>query len=834
MNTNRILLVILVTVASMPTSVFAQDTKRPADGSDIIVTARRVQERLQDVPISITVFNQEQISERNVVNAEDLARYTPSLSANSSFGSDNSTFAIRGFVQDIGTAPSVGVYFADVVAPRGGSPSFSTGDGAGPGSFFDLQNVQVLKGPQGTLFGRNTTGGAVLLVPQKPTSQFEGYVEGSLGNYAMHRVQAVMNIPVMDTLRIRLGVDRQTRNGWLRNTSGIGPTDFNDVDYLALRASVVADLSPTLENYTIVSYNKSNTNGPLQKLIACDPTVGLGTFACAQAADANAKGEGFYSARSDVTNPRSSLETWQIVNTLAWQATDTLTVKNIASYAQLKQTLRTALFGTQFSTPAIPGFLPSVPFNFATVIPAPGANGAADQSTFTEELQLQGRSSDNRLTWQAGAYFERAAPLGLTGSQSPGTINCTNIEGLQCTDILGFLANLDPRVTPLVAGGIIPPIQAGSVNYTVGRLTTRSIGTYAQASYELTDKLKLTGGIRYTWDSQKSDTQQIVYLFPTFPAPVGPATATCARPNTALPTCSLYLEQKSSAPTWLAGLDFKPTEDILLYAKYARGYRTGGIKSDAPVAYSTYRPEKVDTYEVGLKTSFRGAVRGTFNVSAFYNNFSNQQLQAGFFDNPAVPGNVSATSGPVNAGQSRIYGAELEAGINPFTGLSLNASYAYLNTKVKSVAPVTLPASDPYIVTSQVAVGDELALAPKHKLVLSGSYTLPLSDDIGKISFGATFSYTSSQRVNYAARSATALAANGGKDIGVLDPLKLLNLNLNWKSVAGSPIDLAAFITNVTKERYYTFIPGLFGGAGFEVANLGEPRTYGARLRYNF
>ena len=177
----------------------AQAPAQAADLSDlneIIVTARRVEERLQDVPISITVFNQEQLTQRNVVNASDLAAYTPSLSANSNFGQENSSFAIRGFNQDAGTQPTVAVYFADVVALRGPTQGTQSGDGAGPGSFFDLQNVQVLKGPQGTLFGRNTDGGAVLFVPQKPTADLGGYVDVSAGNYDMNRVQAAFNAPL--------------------------------------------------------------------------------------------------------------------------------------------------------------------------------------------------------------------------------------------------------------------------------------------------------------------------------------------------------------------------------------------------------------------------------------------------------------------------------------------------------------------------------------------------------------------------------------------------------------------------------------------------------------
>ena len=198
----------------------AQNTsaQRATDSGDapIIVTARRTEEKLQDVPISITVFNQQQLTDRNVTNAQDLAAFTPSLSTTTTFGTENSTYALRGFVHETGTSPSVGVYFAEVVAPRGPSQGFPAGDGAGPGMFFDLQNVQVLKGPQGTLFGRNTTGGAVLLVPHRPTDKFEGYVEGSIGNYDLRRLQGVLNVPLGEAARLRVGGDWQQRDGFYR------------------------------------------------------------------------------------------------------------------------------------------------------------------------------------------------------------------------------------------------------------------------------------------------------------------------------------------------------------------------------------------------------------------------------------------------------------------------------------------------------------------------------------------------------------------------------------------------------------------------------------------
>ena len=198
----------LSTVLGIAAPAMAQDTGGSTN-RDIIVTARRTEEKLQDVPISITVFNQKQLADRNVTNAQDLAAFTPSLSTTTGFGTENSTYALRGFVQETGTAPSVGVYFAEVVAPRGASQGFPAGDGAGPGMFFDLQNVQVLKGPQGTLFGRNTTGGAVLLVPQKPKDDFEGYVEASVGNYDLRRLQGVVNVPLGSGARLRVGGDWQ-------------------------------------------------------------------------------------------------------------------------------------------------------------------------------------------------------------------------------------------------------------------------------------------------------------------------------------------------------------------------------------------------------------------------------------------------------------------------------------------------------------------------------------------------------------------------------------------------------------------------------------------------
>ena len=315
-------------VAGLSTPALAQGAAQASGEGmgDIIVTARRSEERLQDVPISITVLSQDDISRRNITSTADLGNYVPSLSVNSQFGPEKSSFVIRGFTQAYHTAPTVGVYFADVIAPRALGPTTS-GNGAGVGSMFDLQNVQVLKGPQGTLFGRNTTGGAILLVPTKPTDKLEGYVEGSVGNYDLRRVEAVLNVPLSDTFRMRLGIDRNRRDGYLVNHSGVGPDRFRDTNYFAARLSIVADLTPDLENYTIASYSRTKTNGDVPKLAVCNQAAAnqfLQTFntafflpfvSCAQVARQQARGDGLWDVEINNPDPHQQVNPWHAINT---------------------------------------------------------------------------------------------------------------------------------------------------------------------------------------------------------------------------------------------------------------------------------------------------------------------------------------------------------------------------------------------------------------------------------------------------------------------------------------------------------------------------------------
>ena len=854
-----------ITTLGLATPALAQQAAPPApppaqtqppaaaeeNGNEIIVTARRVAERLQDVPISITVYNQEQLSNRNIVVATDLATYTPSLSVNQRFGAEKATFAIRGFNQDIGTAPTVGVYFADVVGVRaqGGTTSGNT---VGAGSFMDLQNVQVLKGPQGTLFGRNTTGGAVLLVPKKPTDKTEGFVELQAGNYNMMRGTAVFNIPLTNWLKIRFGVDRNVRSGYMHNRSGIGPKDYNDVDYYYLRFGMVANLTPDLENYTLIHYSDSNPHGRASRNIICadvDRTLlsgvlspasplningipgntnvrGLTTYAaCDQIARQNARGDKLTDVEVSNPDPHLHLRTWQVINTTTWNASNWLTLKNIASYGEFREFSRFNLYSdnffvssrTRFLTPA-PGttfpITPGTPFQYIQLDTGPNNNPNAAQKSYTEELQFQIHSGGLKAV--VGGYLEFSRPIGWNYSHTGVFAQCESPASLLCTN----------------------PVFIGNVSAARTRFDFDNHGVFAQGTYNFNEHFALTLGARYTFDKIHGESESTRVNF--FPGTLGVRNRVCndvvhfnAGPGpggvpiqlvvTSPSQCHFEIDNNSKKPTWLIDLDYKPNRNILLYAKYARGYRQGGINFTNP-GLELWDPEKVDAYEVGAKTEFHMAsVRGYFNFAAFYNNFTNQQVFGGLTAKPTS--GLAGGAAIINAGKSTIKGFEVDASGTFWNSLRLDLGYTYLNTKIKELVPPTLDPNSPFsAVTPTANVGSPLTFSPKHRLTLTATYTVPVPESVGDVTIGGTWVYTSSQ------------IADGGMpaEVGKIPSTNLFNLNIGWDHILGSRLDSAFFMTNVTDKRYSVGTGGGYNSAGFGDINIGLPRIWGVRMRVRF
>jgi iron complex outermembrane receptor protein len=293
--------------------------------------------------------------------------------------------------------------------------------------------------------------------------------------------------------------------------------------------------------------------------------------------------------------------------------------------------------------------------------------------------------------------------------------------------------------------------------------------------------------------------------------------------------CQQDLRKSTKAPTWLINLDYKPVDDVMIYAKWARGYRQGGVTIFGPDPVQPFDAEKVDSYEVGLKASWRGAVPGYFNISGYYNDFRNQQLLVAVSCVSNMPGFTVPCSGNaavINAGKSRMYGLEAEAGVTPFEGLRLEASYGYLNSKLLAFNPPAPGSLAPYNLITSPPVGGVIPNAgPEHKLVLSGTYRLPFPQEIGRLSVGGTWVYQSAYR-----------AANDsvpGSNAGILPSARILNLNINWEGVASLPIDASFFMTNVTNEKIYLHINDNTP-RGFISYLIGEPRMWGVRLRYKF
>jgi iron complex outermembrane receptor protein len=848
------------------TPAWAQNTEgggASASSNDIIVTAQRMEQRLQDVPISITVFNQEMLDSKNVSSIRELSNFTPGLAVNNRYGADNTTFTIRGFYQEQRSFATVGVFFADVVAPRGSGATFG-GDGAGPGALFDLQNVQVLKGPQGTLFGRNVTGGAVLLVPQKPKDKFEGYVEGGLGNYDMKRLQGVINIPVSDTMRMRLGVDHMDRLGYLKNAGNFGDGSvgkrrgLGDINYWAGRASLVWDVTPEIENYTIATYTHSESNGVIPKVIQAFPGNPNQAFFGNESAAQIAREAplGFWSVSNRLPDSHAISEQWQVINTLTWTASDSLTVKNILSYGEFRGKTNLDLFGNY-------SLLPGVVYGQETGQQVRGFafthdNGVTGRTnaerSFVAELQFQGTPGDGRFTWQAGGYLEMSDPLGFSGVQTASFTGCSDVATYACLPAfaLGGPTFAPPGSAPALQNALT--VAGGTGSFSLQKTKFRDYAFYAQGSYKLTDQFTLTGGIRYTWDKMKTFLINETVVFapnpadlkfgcsnfktpgPNFVPPVSPTNpATYPYPfSERLDRCGQDLEKNTKAPTWLIQADYRPVDDVMLYAKWTRGYRQGGLAIFGPDPIQPYGKEKVDTYEVGAKTSWRGSVPGSFNISAYRSDLSNQQLQLGIACNPNKPNFTVICSGNasiINAGKSRIQGFEAELNVSPFQGLQLNAAYGYISAKLLKVAIPTIP--PPFNdVTPPLAKGctgpqcNTIANSgPPHQVVLGGNYTLPLPEALGKFTVGGTWVYQSRRRI-----VADGVAGSG---TGIAPSSKVLGLNVTLENMGGYPVDVSGFVTNVTNEHVILQINDNTA-RGFVSAIVGEPRIWGFRIKYRF
>jgi iron complex outermembrane receptor protein len=766
-----------------------------ADGiEEIVVTARRREERLQSVPIAISAVSGETLKVHQIANATDLGKLIPSVST-AQTNRDFEGYTIRGLsnsgVSGSGQSPIVNVYFDEVPYP--------TGDGGGPGRFFDLENIQVLKGPQGTLFGRNSAGGAVLYQPQKPTNNLEGYLSAQFGNHSDFEQEAAVNIPILeDKLLVRLAGSRIQRDGFTEDV--VSGKDLDNRDAWSGRASITMRPTDDFQNDAVFDSVYSDTNGssevigainrgfvltpiklgPLGSIpltIANGPLIsGLfnpatqiataiagfkaGAFALFPPSQidqilAQQAALGPRQVATDQPNPIEKYISQGFTDIARWDLTDNIAMRNIFGYRIYKQLVRTDIDGTP---------LPLV----QRVTP----NGwDINLAQYTEELQFQGKSFDNSLTWVVGAFgmFSHAG-------------------GLNQTDTIGF----------------------GTPSSGANSPTTRSEAVYAQGTYDLghawdaLEGLKFTAGYRFTWDYRQLNSVQ------------RGASGACQQPG-ANQNCDVSVESHGSEPSWTVGLDYQLAPDTLIYVTSRRGFRSGGLNAQAILPnLEAYGPEIVTDEEIGIKSDWElYGIKARTNLDLYNSDYTNKQASQPFAT--SVNGQVIVPTLVVNAGNLTIQGVEADITVVPVADLELTASWAYTQAHY-----------DKYLIvaTGQSVPGQTYPFTPQNKLSLSARYTLPVSADYGTVSIGALLAYQSHQYLGIAPTDPAYTTIGQG--------YTTIDLNLDWRNVFQSPIDLSLFATNVTNQVYKLGGYPIYGLVGFASYVYGEPQMYGAKIKYRF
>ncbi|PZU07614.1 MAG: TonB-dependent receptor [Sphingobium sp.] len=662
---------------SVPFTALAQEASadRPTTAStdDIVVTARRESENIQSTPVSVVAFNEEMLRSANIQNTSDLMMKTPGVFLSGSGGRENSVFQIRGQSKALSgsNAPAVVSYFADVPQPTFGSGV----------STYDMASVQVLKGPQGTLFGRNTTGGAVLYYPAAPSYKLEGYLEGGYGNYDRRQLEGALTLPIIDgRLSVRVAGRYEKRDGYTRNI-GVGG-DLDDVNSRAFRVSVLAEPTDTIRNLTIFDWYRNYYTGDAVVLTGVDASPSLldllGVRGSALAELAAQRARGPRVVNSDVEPAMNRTRRWGLTNRTDITLGD-VELTNIFGY-------RKTYVEYNINTDGVP----RLASNLAPGLTLPLLNAGAINNVeqYTEELQLKGSVFDDKVDWLLGGFYLKSRPYGTTGSGNG----------------VGFFTSY--------------PLATFQYNF----YTENSRALFGNVNVKLdslAQGLRLNAGVRYTWDKQLACVAtQGTMASPNMSAPnIQPDEC----PSSPLLVGASVNRAKSSAPTWTLGLDWQVTPDLFTYVVSRRGYRTGGINTPTfggrLTPYQSFGPEKVTDIEAGIRTDWNlgGDVKLRFNASAFSGWYNGVQIalsglitqsaacRAGV-NNPAPispDGDCDPSNDPqsgtmlINAGKSRVAGIDLDGRIAFGSRLALTYGANFLDTKTRSLeAPAAV---QPYL-----------------------------------------------------------------------------------------------------------------------------------------
>jgi iron complex outermembrane recepter protein len=767
----------------------------PASGSnltlqEITVTARRREESLQTTPVAVTALTGDALEVRGAESIDALSQYVPNLqfdgSAALSGGACNATIFIRGIGQNdfaIFSDPGAAMYVDGVYLGR------SIG---GIMDAVDLARVEVLRGPQGTLFGRNTIGGAVNIISKQPTADLDGEVSVTAGRFDRFDARGILNLPLSENLLTRWTVAHLGQDGYARRlTDG---ADLGDKDALVGRvqalwnASDNVDVSLALDG-TRVRQNSSPltlvdvtaTGTPFLNLYNSLVAPNLGITAPNGASTVNSS---WITGDIDTTYAGAptvnDLDTRGAALTVNWKL-GPVSVKSITAYRDLD-----ALFIRDGD---------NTPFTYRETV------NDDEQHQFSQELQLAGVSFNDRLNWLLGAYYfdENATEHGKA-NLAIGTFSALEALVLPAGTTWCGLPGANPRPIavcppPLRFGGAGNPNNIGvdvGVNLFT-RVANQSTALFSQGTYKLTDRLSTTLGVRWTQDRKRL---QLIHRREASGAYIvgAPGTQDTFRDDWSQVTPKL-------------GLELQATPEALFYASYAKGFKSGGFNgrplTSIQEVLTPYNPETVKSYEVGAKTGWLDR-RVTANLAVFYNDYKDMQLTIN-----ATPQNFVR-----NAGAAEIKGTELEIVSRLARGLDFNLSAGYLDAKYTELDPQLATLNPP------LTLAKHLVKAPEWTLSSGLQYSFQ-AGSAGQITLRGDWSYKSK------------VYEDVFNDARLIQPaVDIVNAYASF-ATADSRWEIALFGTNLTDERYR--VSGNSSAAfGLAESTFAAPREWGATLKYRF
>ena len=630
--------------ATTPSTTSEQSLEAAPINGDIVVTARRKAENIEKVPVSVTALGSDQLRSAGVSDLQDIASVVPGLNLFYVGNVHNPVYSIRGMSRgSLGfQQPAVTTYVNEVPT--------TLYDSALP--TYDVSSIQVLKGPQGTLFGRNSEAGAMLVTTTQPTYDFNGYVDGTLGSYSWRKIDSAINIPLInDRLAVRIASEVNRRDGYTKNVSFPGH-DFNNIHDDSVRASVLAEPVDGLKNVLVFEKTYSHANNVDPTLLTYDPNAqGLPNVV------PGAFGIGDAYQRQVANGPRTALAPFLIPETFRGTTVTNTTTLDVGS-ATIKN-----IFGYRQTT--VRNFINQSGYDFPLIT---GYTDARYKQT-TDELQISGKTLDGNLNYIFGGFYLNYSPNGdnFIIVAPPGTGAGT---GSSAT-----LLN-----TPLGSDDYYQDISKslyGQVNYSLSGISAALKG------------VSIDAGLRYSRDIHKL----------------------CAVSNTAAvdqlseAECRTGPDNNSRVAqgqwSYTIGLNYQVNNDVMLYAVTRRGYRAGGLNSPtfggtlAP--FQSYQPETVHDVELGLKSSLNiNRVPVIFNVALFQGNYNNLQAAintnginavlnappfSGGVDDDGNDGN-NPTIFYANVGDGRVRGVEAALTVRPVSALQIGGSLSYLDKKL--------------------------------------------------------------------------------------------------------------------------------------------------------